>query len=257
MPLFLDKVLTQLAMPLGSALLGLLLAGLLLLLRRRALSAGMLTLSLAWLVFWSLPVVADSVRWTLERQHPPRAAGDMPVVDAIVVLGGSMNPGPGNWLYPDLNQSADRVWHAARLYTAGRAPQVIVSGGNIPWSGQGRTEAEAMIDLLTDLGVPAAAILSEGGSANTRGNALLTAGLLAGRDSARVLLVTSALHMPRALAVFRRSGVDAVAAATDHEVMPAPRTLLDWLPGAGALSDSSRALKEWLGLWVYRWRDWA
>ncbi len=69
--------------------------------------------------------------------------------------------------------------------------------------------------------------------------------------------MTSALHMLRALAAFRAAGVDAVPAATDFEVMPRPDNLLRWLPDAQALADSTRALKEYLGMAVYWWRGWA
>ena len=88
-------------------------------------------------------------------------------------------------------------------------------------------------------------------------NALYTAEILEAQGMGPVLLVTSALHMPRALATFRAAGVDAIPAATDFEVMPRPRVLLDWLPDAEALAASTRALKEYLGLWVYRYRGWA
>ena len=103
----------------------------------------------------------------------------------------------------------------------------------------------------------ASAVLLETDSATTRGNAVYTAQLLEDRGLERVLLVTSALHMERALATFRAAGVEAWPAPTDFEVEPLPPDLLRWLPDAQALADSTRALKEYLGLWVYRWRGWA
>ena len=59
------------------------------------------------------------------------------------------------------------------------------------------------------------------------------------------------------LAIFRAAGIDAEPAPTDFEVMPEPAHLMRWLPDAEALSDSTRALKEYVGWWVYRWRGWA
>ena len=114
-----------------------------------------------------------------------------------------------------------------------------------------------MLRFLADLGVPPEAILLEGRSRNTRENALYTAEILSAEGIDRVLLVTSALHMPRALATFRAAGIDAEPAPTDFEVMPEPAHLMRWLPDAEALSDSTRALKEYVGWWVYRWRGWA
>ena len=111
--------------------------------------------------------------------------------------------------------------------------------------------------FLADPGVPAEAVWLEERSRNTRENALYTAEILKAQDIGPVLLVTSALHKPRALATFRAAGVKAIPAATDFEVMPRPRVLLDWLPDAEAFAASTRALKEYLGLWVYRYRGWA
>ena len=156
-----------------------------------------------------------------------------------------------------MGAAADRVWHAARIYRAGKAPRVILSGGRMAWQGERLSEADATRRFLIDLGVPAEALLFEDHSRSTRENARYSAELIRAHGFARVLLVTSALHMPRALATFRAVGVDAIPAPTDFEVMPEPAHLLRWLPDAEALVASSRALKEYLGLWVYRWRGWA
>jgi uncharacterized SAM-binding protein YcdF (DUF218 family) len=149
--------------------------------------------------------------------------------------------------YADLSSVADRVWHAARLYHAGKAPLLVLSGGNAPGA---VSEAEAMRLFLLDLGVPASAMLLEKDSGNTRQNASLSAALLAQRGVTRVLLVTSALHMARASGHFEAAGLSVVPVATDHESLnqlPGSR----FLPSAEALDDSGRAMKEWLGhrLW--------
>jgi uncharacterized SAM-binding protein YcdF (DUF218 family) len=197
------------------------------------------------------------LRLSLEGQFENRTVADLPTADAVVVLGGGIKAVPLDWPYPDLADGADRVWHTARIYQAGKASRVIISGGRLPWLGERIAEAEAMQQFLIDLGVPKDALLLEDQSRSTYENALYTAELLQERDLDRVLLVTSALHMPRALATFRAAGVNAVPAPTDFEVIPEPSHLLRWLPDAGALSASTLALKEYLGLWVYRWRGWA
>lgn len=255
--LYLDKILAQLAYPLGFSLGLTLLALLLFGLRRRRWSAVFLTFSILWLGLWSLPVVSDALRLSLEGQFPPQAVNDLPTADAVVVLGGGITPAPPDWPYPNLGQGADRVWHAARIYHAGKAPHVIISGGRLPWLGERTSEVVAMRQFLSDLGVPADAVLLEDQSRSTYENALHTAPLLQQHEIKQVLLVSSALHLPRALATFRAAGIDALPAPTDFEVMPEPAHPLRWLPDAQALADSTRALKECLGLWVYRWRGWA
>lgn len=255
--LYLDKILTQLAYPLGVSLSLAVLALILFGLNWRRWGSAFLGIAIVWLGLWSLPVVSDTLRLSLEGQFENRPVDDLPMADAVVVLGGGITPVPLHWPYPDLGQGADRVWHAARIYQAGKAPRVIISGGRLPWLGERTPESEAMRRFLIDLGVPEEALLLEDQSRNTHENAVYTAKLLQELDLDKVLLVTSALHMPRALATFRSAGIDAFPAPTDFEVIPQPPHPLRWLPDAGALSESTRALKEYLGLWVYRWRGWA
>ncbi len=77
------------------------------------------------------------------------------------------------------------------------------------------------------------------------------------RGLSTILLVTSALHMRRALVTFQAAGVNTIPAPTDFEVVEREvRTVLDWLPYAGALEGTTRALKEYLGFVVYRLRGW-
>lgn len=258
MELLLAKVLTYLALPLGSAVLIAALALTSLLVGRALLGALLLLLAVAWVGLWSVPVFSDWVRQSLESEYPPAAADSLPLADLIIVLGGGVDLPYAPRLYPDLGAAADRVWHAARLYRAGRAPRVVVSGGALPWKQTAMSEAESMQAFLRDLGVPDAAIQLESGSATTRENAVETARLLQGGGPQTAILVTSALHMRRAAASFRAVGIEVIPAATDHEVVAdGPLTPLDFLPDADALEASSRALKERLGLWVYRQRGWA
>ncbi len=135
---------------------------------------------------------------------------------------------------------------------------VVISGGGLPWTEELGPEADSMAWFLNDLGVPRERMLLEKRSATTFENARETKKLLAEKGIERVLLVTSALHMQRAEATFIAAGIAVVPAPTDFEVeTEAGTTVLDYLPDAGALEGSSRAMKEYLGLWVYRWKGWA
>jgi uncharacterized SAM-binding protein YcdF (DUF218 family) len=256
--MLLTKVLTALAMPLGLGLM-LILCGLLaLLMRWSVLSGALISAGLLWIWLWATPSFSDWVRASLERDYPPVALASLPDADAIVVLGGAMSGVLSPRLFPDLNGAADRVWHGARVYHAGKAPLLVVSGGRLPWHDEEAPEAAAMLVLLEDLGVPRDHVLLEGRSTTTRGNALETRELLQQWGIGRVLLVTSALHMRRAVAAFRAVGIDAVPVATDHEVVVrASTTPLEYIPDAGALEGGSRAFKEYLGLLVYWLRGWA
>jgi len=257
--LLLTKSLAALLSPLALFFL-LALCGLLLAWRqRRRFGAVIIVLGALWLLLWSLRPASDWLAGTLELRYPARAAGDYPTVDAIVVLGGGVEGSRPGWHeQPQLSAAGDRLFAAAELYRAGRAPRVILSGGNTPWSRAEQPEAEAMAELLGQLGVPRTAMLLDTQSLDTHENALEVKKLVDTNAIGRVLLVTSALHMPRAMATFERSGIDALAAPADVEAVP-PRTAtaLDFVPDARALDLSTRAWHEYAGLAAYRLRGWA
>jgi len=124
----------------------------------------------------------------------------------------------------------------------------LLSGGSDPTPGTS-SEAAALSLLLRDLGVPADAMLLEGKSRNTHENAHFSAAMLRERGLDQVLLVTSALHMQRALKTFEGEGLNALPAACDHEASPTIGWL-QWVPDASSLDGSARAIKEWVGRWA-------
>ena len=167
-----------------------------------------------------------------------------------MVLGGAVSPPSGSLTEVHLTSVADRVWFAARLFHAGKAPLLLLSGGSDPQR-HAYSEARAMATFLSDLGVPEQAMLFEETSRNTRQNAVFSATLLRARGIDRILLVTSALHMPRAVALFTAQGLQVIPAPTDFEAsQPPPPGVLAWLPDALALDASGRAMKELVGKWV-------
>jgi uncharacterized SAM-binding protein YcdF (DUF218 family) len=245
------KFLGRAALPPASMVLGLLLAGLLALLGRRKLARAVAVLAVLETALLSLPPVADFLMAPLENQARAAAQKAAPCCyDAIVVLGGGITPAiPPSLPDPDLNSAGDRMWHAARLYKQGVAPKIIVSGGDVLGRSGGvsfDTEANAMAQFLTDLGVPASAIVSEAQSVNTRENIRLVRDLVKDKP---VALVTSGLHMPRALRLASRYGLNAAAFPTDWTAPWSARTTWEnWIPTAAAQDISARALWEYLAL---------
>ncbi|MFZ1539628.1 MAG: YdcF family protein, partial [Chromatiaceae bacterium] len=173
-----------------------------------------------------------------------------------VVLGGAVGL-VGDPPTENLSGGSDRILRAARLYRAGKVGRVLAVGGNQSWLGNPVPEAEAMRDLLVEWGVPAAQVLTETASGNTRENALYAAAIIREHGWTRVLLVTSARHMHRAVAAFRAAGIAVIPSATDYAVVgPQPLDVLDFLPNADALGGVSFALREWLGRAYYWLRGW-
>ena len=250
--------------------------------RKRA--AGVLVCGgIAWLWLWSTPLMFWWLGCGLEGEWPIVRAEDAPCVDAIVLLGGGIGSNTNVYPYAEMSSGSDRVWHAARLYRAGKAPLVIATGK------EGR---ESHVPLLVDLGVPEDAIIIEDESRNTEENARLTQEILCrvewgeggigsrkerkGRkeelgvedsdspthppqnsSTSKILLVTSAWHMRRSLLMFRKYAqkLEVVPAATDYEatVTTGNGFELGWLlPSPDYLGSNYRYLKEYVGYWGYR-----
>ncbi len=224
--------------------------------RRAGLGLGALSLAGLWLA--STPWLAWTLASSLEARFPPVAVADTPAADAVLVLGGALAAAhPPLKPHMNLGSAADRVWHAGALYRAGKVRWVVLVGGNQPGFEHVQPEAEAMRDLLRVVGVPDAAMRLETRSKTTRENARNGVNLLQQLGVRRVLLVTSAIHMPRAMAVFhealRGTGIAVLAATTDAEALGDELDPLgQWLPEASSLAWSTRSIKEYLG-WVQVW----
>lgn len=253
----LAKLFSLLVYPLGLSL-ALLLMGLGLLWRRRhRLAAGALGAGLVVLWAFSTPAVADRLLGWLERDWADRPVEAVPAADAVLVLGGAFSTGNGQWVYPSAGGAVDRYWHAARLYHAGRAPRVILSGGRQPQRTAGLTEAEAGALFLGDMGVPREALILETEALTTRGHVVELAPLIDEHHIASLLVVTSASHMRRSLATLSALEVEITPVATGFSIsQPSSFRLRRLLPSAGALSRSTRAMHEIIGILYYRLRGW-
>jgi uncharacterized SAM-binding protein YcdF (DUF218 family) len=249
----LTKVLSLLLYPLSQCLLLIALAMVILLLHRVRAALVVLLLAFGWLYFASTAFFADFMMATLERDFRPKAMSVMTSADAIVVLGGATRGDTHMGTLPDLNQQADRLVYAAALYKAGKAPLVVLSGGSQP---DARPEAQLMKEVLAVMGVPGRDILLERASRTTYDNALYSAVVLNGKGVRKILLVTSAYHMRRAVALFEAQGFEVVPTPTDFQRLVVTPVLSRWAPTAEDLGRTTTALKEHVGFWVYRYRGW-
>lgn len=231
------KIVLALTQPLSIALLLALAATIYAhwLLRALAIAAGLLTLAA------STPWVAERLAEPLESAYPKQSVADYGRSQAIVLLGGGVAAGPRDGEM-DATAAADRMRHAAALWEAGKAPRVIATGGGR----SGWSQAHAMRAWLVDMAVDADAVTLEPLARNTRQHPPRVRPLL-DDPNAPFLLVTSALHMPRAVARFRAHGMRPVPAPTDHELL-LHDDVRDWLPDMLALHRSTRVFKERLGM---------
>lgn len=261
--LFLSKLLPLFIYPLG---LSCVLLGLSMVWLWKKPRRSLIAIATALLILFctSNPLIASTVVKTLEWQYLP--PDPMPAAEAIVVLGGSTRPQapPRPWV--EVLESGDRVLYGVKLYQDGMAPLIVFSGGRINWKDAAkRSEAEDMTEIALAMGVPERNILRENESLNTYQNAVNTAKLLQQRQIDTILLVTSAIHMPRSMAIFKHQGLNVTAAPTDYWVSTASLaamrgvslgTFLNVLPDTESLDFFTRALKEYIGLGIYRLRGW-
>lgn len=274
---YLNKIVGAIVNPIAVSLI-LLAVGIVLGARgRKRLSLGFVGGGVLWLWLWSTPMLYRWIGLGLEREWPVVMAEDAPKADAIVILGGGMGVNTNAYKYAEMWSAADRVWHAARLWKAGKAPIVITSGTG---------ERVATVPLLRDFGVSETAIVVEDKARNTEENAKFVEEILTQRrkdaeggergdevkvkvkmeeevkvkgekKGNRILLVTSAWHMRRSVLMFKKyaPNLEIIPSATDYEALV--RTgrgfrLEDLMPSADCLMANSYCFKEYIGYWGYR-----
>ncbi len=257
---FLSKILPPLVYPLGLACILLILA----LVFYRHQRLGRTVILLAFILLWlgGNRLVAFQLARFLEWQYLPLE--EVPEVDVMVVLGGGTLAANPPRVMAEVNGAGDRLIYAARLYREGKAQKVLLTGGGIEWySASSTNPAAEMAELLEMMGVPPEALILEDQSQNTLQNAQNSSKILEELDVRRILLVTSAMHMPRSVRIFERQSLEVIPAPTDYSVtqlgwqrLTSP-SLVTWIlnliPNADNLSLTSRALKEIIGAAVYEW----
>ncbi len=208
--------------------------------------------------------VAEGLVRTLEWRYLPQA--EYPPADAIVILGGVTAPAEFPREMVEISGGGDRLLYGASLYKEGLAPVIILTGGNLPWTDANSTPTSEMRELLILMEIPEDAILIEDRSANTYENAVFTRELAEPLEIDRIILVTSALHMPRSVPLFENQGFTVIPAPADYNATRSPESrplsetwpdvLIGIFPNAGAMSATAAVMKEYLGIAVYWLRGW-
>lgn len=178
------------------------------------------------------------------QAHPPLSPeGPLPAAEAIVVLGGDYMP-----MAPELGRSApaalshERLLYGAALHRRTSLPILVTGGPLIP--GAPPLGVVMRRSLVEDYRVPVRWVEDE--AFNTHGNAAGAARMLEEAGVRRVLLVTHAWHMPRALAAFEAAGLEPIPAPTGLRLWP-PLRVGSFLPSARSIQESFWGVHEWLG----------
>ena len=178
---------------------------------------------------------------------------DMPEnVSTIIMLGGAtvgrVSAVRG---VTELNEAGDRLMETLRLARLYPQAKVLFSGGSGALEGEVLPEAEIAARLFKDMGIAPDRLLLEDQSRNTDENAEMTRDMLGNVDG-EVLLVTSAFHMPRAMGLFRKAGLQVIPWPTDYRSTGQEGIGFDIVNPVLNFVTTGVAVKEWIGLVAYR-----
>ena len=244
---YINKIIGFVVSPVGLAIIGGAGALICARLKRQRVAKWLGWAAFVWLWLWMTPIMTWVVGVPLEREF--LVDGCVPTVetfpeaDAIILLGGGMGADTNHNSYAEMSSGADRVWQAARLFKAEKAP-VIVATGFYP--------QDTTLPLLKDFGVA-----EESVSFLEARNTEEEAKGIAKRGYKKVLLVTSAWHTKRARLMFEKyaPGIEVVCAPADfeHTMMAenffSPKAIL---PDVNAFYLNSTAFHEWVGIVGYK-----
>ncbi len=261
--IFLSKFLPLLVYPMGAAALFLLFAWIFR--RHRRFTKWLVILSFLILFIAGNRYASFALARTLEWRYATQA--EPPSADVIVVLGGGTEPQVPPRPIVEVNAAADRMFYGAELYKEGKAPRILLSGGDIEFLSTGtQSPAQDMAAIMEMLGVPESALILQGNSQNTHEDAVYSCQWVKDHGLNSILLVTSATHMPRAMMLFEKEGCRVTAAPTDFTVTYAAwdrlwhpnveEFFINLVPNYSNLSLFTRSLKEYIGIAVYRLQGW-
>lgn len=241
--LFLSPLTWALGLSLAAVLLG----------RRRPRAAGAAALlSVAVLWFFAAEPVA-SFLFRRAEATAPKTFDPGVVYDAVIVLGGSLDLDATQQAgAPELNAAGERFLRGLELLRDGKARNVLLSAGTPDRRPGALAEAPVFARELERLGIAPERIVAEARSRNTRENAVESARIVRERGWKRLVLVTSAFHMDRALGCFRAVGLTPDALPVDYRSYDPSRRSGSWAPRSGTLAASTDALHELFGRAVYR-----
>jgi uncharacterized SAM-binding protein YcdF (DUF218 family) len=247
----LSKTIAYLVMP-SNFLMAIGLIGLVLLFTRfRRLASWLIVTSLVLIAVVGYSPLGRILLLPLEERFPPWDAS-RGAPDGIVVLGGAISPdisvGRGAVA---LNGSAERVTVAVELAHRYPNARIIFTGGTASLDPTAPLEAPLAVKEFEALGVPHERITAEEQSRNTIENAVFSRLLAYPKPGERWLLVTSASHMPRAIAAFRAAGFAVEAYPVNWHTRGRRDAAELFVSFAGGLAMTDYAVHEWVGLGAY------
>ena len=240
--IYLHKILPLIFSPL-ILVIGLIILGIIFNLRKFSL-IGVIVLILS-----SLPIISNKFIAYLEKDYQPIEIAEIENVDAIVVLSGMIRViGDEENLKYEFTDSVDRFFAGLDLFNNNKSPILILTRGKMPWS-LGIAEGEYLKELAIKYGVSEENIILTDEVQNTDQEAKAIKEILT--EDAKIILVTSAFHMPRAEKVFKAANINLIPYPVDFQNSKSKTTMMDFIPSAGSLSQTSQFVREMIGRLYY------
>ena len=240
--IYLHKILPLIFSPL-MLVIGLIVLGIIFNLRKFSL------IGIIILILSSLPIISNKFIAYLEKDYQPIEIAEIENVDAIVVLSGMIRVvGDEENLKYEFKDSVDRFFAGLDLFNNNKAPILILTMGKMPWL-IGIAEGEYLKELAIKYGVSEENIILTDEVQNTDQEAKAIKEILT--EDAKIILVTSAFHMPRAEKVFKAANINLIPYPVDFQNSKSKTTMMDFIPSAGSLFDTSHFVREMIGRLYY------
>ena len=213
-------------------------------------------LALVLLMITSSPIVSHKMIAYIDGQERKKSVEDMDVADSIVVLSGMIGPIKTKQGIAYEWGDPDRFFGGIELLKAGKANNIIFTGGILPWQKNIKPEGQVLAKFAEDFGIPSAQIIVTGDVENTRDEAKAVKEILKKNNTNKVILVTSAFHMPRAANLFQKEGIEVQVFPVDYKAAGiGDVTPMDFLPSADAFYMFQFALRELIGRVSYSFKS--
>jgi len=211
-----------------------------------------LAAALLWLI--SQPPIVDPLLGRLERPWWEHTLEHAPEADAVIVLGGGWRLSPPEHWHLDLTEAGDRLITGAELCRRGRARVLVLGGDSVPPGRGAAPESELVARWVTDWSLGHPEVVSLGPVFSTREEAVGARALVESRRWKRLLLVTSAFHMRRAVATFEKAGVTVIPVACDFRFDRFGAAHRPWnaFPSDEAVNQLQLWWHEQVGWYAYR-----
>lgn len=243
--IYINKILPIIVSPLGLIII-LLFFGVF---RKRMLPS---MIALILLIILSLPIVSRQLIKFLEQGYTLISPNNVDTADTVIVLSGMIRTiKQNNEIYYEFSDAVDRVFAGIELLKLNKAQKIILTRGKLPWS-LGMPEGEFLAQFVKSQGINKNQVILTEVVQNTNDEAIAVSKILP--KNSKIILVTSAFHMPRAKTVFENQNLKVIPYAVDFRSVEKKIDVLDFLPQANAFKDSSFYFREIIGRAYYSLR---